>query len=126
MATFGNVKELKIGDDGIIILNEPTIEDWNRYYNGLTKIEGRGKKAKALNTGATAADVLFDKVFASAENVTVYDNEQGEEVPLSKETLHLVPARRKTDCITAAFMRDNSITGETDEEEVEESHAKKS
>lgn len=125
--TWGNEIELNVGDDGKIFLDEPTTKQLNEYYDSRTKTVGRGKKADIKNNSTFASVAFFDELFNRAELVMVYDPEKKKKVLLSKETLHLVPARKKTEAIAAGIMRDDDIsTDQDDEDEGDESNTKKS
>lgn len=116
MARFDDRRKINVGDDGAIYLNEPTVTQLNQYTNDSVKSKGR----KIETQRYTASVKLFDAVFDEAETVEVKDAE-GEWVPLTKDTLKHMPARRKADCVHGAFFSaDDDMEVGVDEEGEEE------
>ena len=114
MARFDDRRKIDVGKDGAIYLNEPTVKELNQYHNDC--VEAKGKKITVKRT--TAACVLFDATFDEAVKVEVPDGKGGY-VLLTKETLNLVPPRRKQNCVDGAVLgSDEDI--QVDEEEGEE------
>lgn len=115
MTRFDDRRKIDVGNDGVIYLNEPTVAQLNQHTNDSVSAKGRKTEVKRY----TAAAKLFDAVFDEAENMEV-KNAEGEWVPLTKDTIKHVPARRKAVCINLAFFSDNDINTDNEGDDPEE------
>ena len=94
MAKLGKEIEVKIGEDGVIVLREPTNKEWNEFSAERYPV-GRHNKMKD-NSGAARA-VLFDTILTKVENI------EDDEGPITLETKDRIPARLKGQIIFDAF-----------------------
>jgi len=91
---FTNEVEIKIGDDGLCVLREPTNAEWNSYKSEAINV---GRHNRLKDNSETARAGLFDKVCTKISNLS---DEKGE-IPISE--LHRIPVRVKSQCIFQAF-----------------------
>ncbi|GEM_PF-6311144 len=94
MARIGASIEVKIGEDGLIELREPTNQEWNRFEAERYPI-GRNQKLRNNATAARAA--LFDRLVLRIDNL---EDGQGK---LGLDTLDRIPERLKSDIVFKAF-----------------------
>jgi len=86
---FTNEREFQVGDDGIIVVCEPTAKQLNQFNAAAYQY----KKGKGMNNSTTvsARADLFDVIFVRCENLE--DNEG----PISEPSR--IPVRIKNDII---------------------------
>lgn len=94
MAKIGAEIEVKIGEDGLIVLREPTNREWNQFESERYPV---GRNMKMRNNATAARAVLFDRLVLRIENL---EDEQG---PLGMETLARIPERMKSDIVFKSF-----------------------
>jgi hypothetical protein len=99
MAKLGNEIQIKIGEDGLIVLRQPTNREWNafeaeRYQLRRNKIQDNASKARVA---------LFDTLVVKIENV---EDDQG---PITLETKDRIPDRRKAEMIFKALEADDAV-----------------
>jgi hypothetical protein len=99
MAKLNGEIEVKVGDDGLIALRNPTNKEWNdfeaaRYPLSRNKIKNHALEARAE---------LFDRVVVRIENI---EDDQG---PITLETRDRIPNRIKSSIIFRTFETDEEI-----------------
>jgi len=99
MAKLSGEIEVKVGEDGLIVLRKPTNKEWNdfdaaRYPVSRNKIKNHAIEARAE---------LFDKLVVRIENL---EDDQG---PITLETKARIPDRHKGVIIFKAFETDEEI-----------------
>ena len=82
--------EVKIGDEGIAVLREPTNKEWNNFQAA----QFRGKGAVGMTT---ARAQLFDVIVTDIRNI---EDKQGD---ITIEGKDRIPARIKAQCIVVGF-----------------------
>lgn len=106
MAKFVKEHEIKIGEDGLIVLREPTNVEWARFSNDRASVS----RGKVKLSGAQARCRLFDKIIVRIENI----EDDGGTITL--ETLDRIPDRVKEKCILERIEVDiNEITVENED-----------
>lgn len=99
MAKIGASIEIRVGEDGLIELREPTNREWNEFDQARYPIS-RNK----VKFNATAARVnLFDKLVIRLENI---EDNNG---PIGLEELGRIPDRVKADVVFKAFEQPGEI-----------------
>ncbi len=101
---ISNEIEVRVGDDGLITLREPTNKEWNDFT--ASRYPTKGRKTKDKSTPARAD--LFDKVVTKIEKI---EDDTG---PITVETKERLPNRIKSSAIFQAF----------EDEDVEEAEGK--
>lgn len=94
MAKLAKDVEVRIGTDGLIILREPTIKEWNEFTSERYPV---GKRNQMKDNSSAARLSLFDKLLIRIENI---EDDQG---VITLETKDRIPARMKVQIIFDAF-----------------------
>lgn len=89
-----NEYRITIGEDGLIVLREPTTKEWNEFTAAQFNI---GRKGKISNQIEIARQELFDKLLIAVENL------EDDEGKITVETKHRIPARLKSRIIIDTF-----------------------
>jgi hypothetical protein len=97
MAKISNEIEVKIGDDGLIVLRQPT----NREYNEFEATRYPVKRNVIKDHAREARVVFFDLLLVRVENI-----DQG---PITIEAKDRIPERYKTRIIFNAFEANEDI-----------------
>ena len=93
--------EVKVGEDGVIILREPTNKEWNEFTQKRFPFS---RNSKVKDNGNEARSELFDKVFTSISNI---EDEAGEVTELTAK--ERIPMRMKAEIIFKAFESDEVV-----------------
>jgi hypothetical protein len=99
MAKVGISVEIRIGEDGLIELREPTNREWNEFDQARYPINRN--KVKYNATAARAG--LFDKLVIRLENI---EDGKGK---IGLEELDRIPDRVKADVIFKAFEQTEQV-----------------
>jgi len=91
---LGNEIEVKVGEDGKIILREPTNKEWNDFQSERYPV---GRHNKMKDNSGPARVALFDKLLIKIENI---EDDQG---VIALETKDRIYARLKGQIIFDAF-----------------------
>ena len=94
MAKIGAEIEIRIGEDGLVVLREPTNKEWNLFEAERYPL-GRNQKLRNNATAARAA--LFDRLVVRIENV---EDASG---PIGMDGIARIPERVKSDIVFRAF-----------------------
>lgn len=105
MARFSNEHKIKVGDDGLVVLREPTNKEWETYTRDRVTV----RRGKVNTTSFKASCDLLDAVVTRIENI---EDDDGN--PVTLETLDRIPGRYKELWIVEAFE-----SGMADGEELE-------
>lgn len=92
--------EVKVGDDGKVILREPTNAEWNNFIANRYPI-GRGNRPKDNSSNARAE--LFDKLLIAVENI---EDDAG---IITVETKERIPSRIKAEAVFKAFEGEDAV-----------------
>lgn len=93
MTKIGNDVEVKVGEDGLIVLRRPTNAEWNKFEADRYPLH----RNKVTNAGLEARCALFDKLLVEVENV---EDNQG---PITVEGKDRIPNSMKGEIIFQAF-----------------------
>ena len=99
MAKLNGEIEVKVGDDGLIALREPTNREWNDFEAARYPLSRNKIKNHALEARAD----LFDKLVVRIENI---EDDQG---PITLETKERIPDRKKGAIVFQVFEADAEI-----------------
>lgn len=94
---IGEDLKVEVGEDGIILLREPTNKEWNNFTKNRF-ITGKGRAVTDTSTKARAD--LFDILVKDIKNL---EDNTG---PITLETKERLPHRIKADVILNAFEAD--------------------
>jgi len=100
MAKLRKDVEVKIGDDGKIILKEPSNHEWNDF---VAKRYPLSKGNRLKDNSSEARVELFDKLVVEIENI---EDEKG---LITLETKERIPARLKAEIIFKAFESEETV-----------------
>jgi hypothetical protein len=99
MATFNKEIEVKIGDDGLIVLRQPTNKEYNEFEAARYPV-----KRNVIKDHAREARVaFFDLLLVRVEKI---EDEQG---AITVEEKHRIPERYKTRIVFNAFESNEEI-----------------
>jgi hypothetical protein len=99
MAKVGASVEIRIGDDGLIELREPTNREWNEFDQARYPITRNKVKFNAT----AARSNLFDKLVVRLENIEDYTGLIG------LDGLDRIPDRVKADVVFKAFEQPEQV-----------------
>ena len=93
--------EIKVdaGDDGHVVLREPTAREWNNY----TAAKGQLRGQRYIDKTSQARGDLFDKIVMNIEGI---EDDNG---PITMETKDRIPLRLKSQIIFKAFEEEDAI-----------------
>ncbi len=94
MAKILNEIVVKVGEDGKLVLRNPTNKEWNEFEAERYSV---GKRNRMKDNSGPAREALFDLLLIKVENL-----EDGEG-PITIETKSRIPARIKSQIIFDAF-----------------------
>ena len=100
MAKLQNEINVKIGDDGLIVLREPTNKEWNDFTADRYPV---GRRNKMKDNSGTARAELFDKLVVRIEKI---EDNAG---PITMETKERIPGRLKAQIIFDALESGNDV-----------------
>jgi len=88
---------VRVGEDGLIVLREPTNAEWNEFNNSQLVPGKKGRMSFRINE---AREKLFDTLLVKIENIEDADG------PITVETRERLPSRFKSRVIIEAFELD--------------------
>ncbi len=97
---FSQEIEIKVGDDGLVVLREPTPAEWNVFSANRYPM-GKGNRMK--DNSAVARAQLFDKLCVRIDNC---EDSKG---PIKVESIDRFPNRIKADIIFKVFEETSEI-----------------
>ncbi|GBE37474.1 hypothetical protein BMS3Bbin08_00064 [bacterium BMS3Bbin08] len=83
--------KVRIGDEGVIVLREPTNKEWNNFE------AARFQLARGGGSATTARAQLFDTIVTDIQDL---GDETG---PITLERKDVIPNRLKAQCIVVGF-----------------------
>lgn len=100
MAKLTKEIQVKVGEDGLIVLREPTNKEWNEFEADRYPV---GKKNRMKDNSGPARCNLFDKLVVKIENI---EDDSG---PITLESKDRFPARFKAQIIFDSFENGQEI-----------------
>jgi len=91
--------EVKVGDDGLIVLREPTDQEWNEFEKARYQV----RRNKFKDNASRARIDFFDKLVIRIEKI---EDDQG---PITLETKERIPNRKKAQIVFQAFETNDEI-----------------